>query len=47
MTVQSGHPVMNVALADGSVRSLRAGMDQGTWNKLMLPRDGQVITAVF
>lgn len=40
---QTGHDVMPVAMADGSVRSMKKGMNQKTWNYLMLPRDGQVI----
>jgi hypothetical protein len=40
---QTGHDVMPVAMADGSVRSMKKGMNQKTWNCLMLPRDGQVI----
>ena len=43
MTVQGGHEVCNVALADGSVRGLRPGMDPATWRRLMLPRDGEPI----
>jgi prepilin-type N-terminal cleavage/methylation domain-containing protein len=43
MTIQSGHMGLTVAMADGSVRSLRAGMDRETWRALQLPRDGQAI----
>lgn len=45
MTVQSGHSVLHVALADGSVRALRAGMDSDNWRRLMLPKDNEPITA--
>jgi prepilin-type N-terminal cleavage/methylation domain-containing protein len=44
MTIQSGHQGLTLALADGSVRAVRAGIDRDTWRALMLPRDGQVIT---
>jgi prepilin-type N-terminal cleavage/methylation domain-containing protein len=47
MTIQGGHTVVNVALADGSVRGLRGGMDPATWKRLMLPRDGEVITGEY
>lgn len=40
---QTGHDVMPVAMADGSIRSMKKGMNQKTWNYLMQPRDGQVI----
>jgi prepilin-type N-terminal cleavage/methylation domain-containing protein len=45
MTVQSGHNVLTVALADGSVRGVNVGMDPDNWRRLMLPRDGEPITA--
>jgi prepilin-type processing-associated H-X9-DG protein len=32
---------MNVALVDGSVRNVKAGISQQTWTYAMLPRDGQ------
>jgi prepilin-type N-terminal cleavage/methylation domain-containing protein/prepilin-type processing-associated H-X9-DG protein len=39
---QSGHRGgMNVALMDGSVRSVSAGVSQPTWSDALLPRDGQ------
>lgn len=40
LTVQSGHMVLNVAMADGSVRSLSRSISTDTWVKLMLPNDG-------
>ncbi len=40
LTVQSGHLTLNVAMADGSVRSLSGTISQSTWIKLMLPNDG-------
>jgi len=40
---QTGHDVMPVAMADGSVRSMTKNISQKTWNYLMQPRDGQVI----
>lgn len=45
MTVQSGHTVLHIALADGSVRALRGGMDADTWRRLMLPKDQEAITS--
>jgi hypothetical protein len=41
LTAQSGHNVVNVALADGSVRGLGAGISLNTWRQAMLPRDGE------
>lgn len=39
---QSGHTSgMNVALADGSVRIVQAGISQETWTRALLPADGQ------
>ena len=43
LTVQSGHNSLNVALADGSVRSLSANMSPDTWRKAVLPSDGEVL----
>jgi prepilin-type N-terminal cleavage/methylation domain-containing protein/prepilin-type processing-associated H-X9-DG protein len=41
---QSGHPSgMNVAMFDGSVRFIRQGVSQQTWDALMLPTDDQPI----
>jgi prepilin-type N-terminal cleavage/methylation domain-containing protein len=40
---QAGHSVMNVALADGSVRSVGPGVSAQTWARLMKPRDGQPV----
>jgi hypothetical protein len=45
LTVQSGHAGLGVAMADGSVRSLSAGMAPETWRRLLLPRDGEVLAA--
>jgi prepilin-type N-terminal cleavage/methylation domain-containing protein len=42
-TVQSGHVVLNAALADGSVRSIAAGLSQGTWASALLPHDGGLL----
>ena len=45
LTVQSGHMAgLNVALCDGSVRTLRPDLDLNTWRMLILPNDGQAIT---
>jgi type II secretory pathway pseudopilin PulG len=38
---QSGHDVLNAAIADGSVRGIAPGLSQQTWDRLLLPRDGQ------
>jgi prepilin-type N-terminal cleavage/methylation domain-containing protein len=43
MTAQTGHSVMNVALADGSVRSLRGSMDPSQWRLALMPRDRQTV----
>jgi len=41
---QSAHTGgINVGLADGSVRFVRAGVSQQTWTAALLPRDGQVL----
>lgn len=37
---QTGHSVMNVALADGSVRTVARGIQNDTWRRAMQPRDG-------
>jgi prepilin-type N-terminal cleavage/methylation domain-containing protein/prepilin-type processing-associated H-X9-DG protein len=42
-TAQTGHMVMNVLMADGSVRGISPSVSQQTWNGLLLPRDGQVL----
>ena len=40
---QSGHPAgVHVGLADGSVRMVRSGISQSTWDSVLLPRDGTV-----
>lgn len=41
--VQTPHPVMPVALGDGSVRTLGDSISQETWRYLCQPRDGQAI----
>jgi prepilin-type N-terminal cleavage/methylation domain-containing protein len=43
LTVQSGHQVLNVALADGSIRGVSAGISLNTWRQVMLPRDGEIV----
>jgi prepilin-type N-terminal cleavage/methylation domain-containing protein len=40
---QSYHPVMVVALMDGSVRKISAGLSQTTWTYALNPADGQVL----
>jgi prepilin-type N-terminal cleavage/methylation domain-containing protein len=40
---QTPHNAMNIALADGSVRSVSSGISQETWGRALLPRDGQVL----
>ena len=40
---QTPHSAMNVCLADGSVRSLRGGLSQETWTRVLLPRDGMAL----
>jgi prepilin-type N-terminal cleavage/methylation domain-containing protein len=37
---QTAHAAMNVALADGSVRSVHRGISQTTWDNALRPRDG-------
>jgi prepilin-type N-terminal cleavage/methylation domain-containing protein len=39
----TSHDVMQVAMGDGSVRSLNAGLDGLTWWRLLTPNDGQVV----
>ena len=34
---------MNVALCDGSVRTVAAGVSDDAWANAMLPRDGNVL----
>jgi hypothetical protein len=43
LTVQSGHSGLNVALTDGSVRSLAPTMSNSTWLYAMLPADGNTL----
>jgi hypothetical protein len=38
---QTGHDAMNVAMGDGSVRSLSRNISAQTWSLLVLPRDGK------
>jgi prepilin-type N-terminal cleavage/methylation domain-containing protein/prepilin-type processing-associated H-X9-DG protein len=40
---QTAHGGMNIAMVDGSVRTLSPGIVQTTWDNLMLPRDGMVV----
>jgi prepilin-type N-terminal cleavage/methylation domain-containing protein/prepilin-type processing-associated H-X9-DG protein len=48
LTVQSGHASgINVAMADGSVHTLRSDMNIATWRGLLLPADGQAITEAW
>ncbi|MGL4551862.1 MAG: hypothetical protein ACRC33_11810, partial [Gemmataceae bacterium] len=37
------HQVMQVCLADGSVRNLSAGMDPATWGWALTPSGGEVL----
>jgi hypothetical protein len=39
---QSGHDVLNAAMADGSVREFASGTAQRVWDHALLPRDGAV-----
>jgi prepilin-type N-terminal cleavage/methylation domain-containing protein len=41
---QTPHFNMNVFMGDGGARSIRNGITQTTWDRLMLPRDNQPIT---
>lgn len=43
LTVQTGHSVMNVALADGSVRTLSGSMNPTQWRRALLPRDKEPV----
>jgi prepilin-type N-terminal cleavage/methylation domain-containing protein len=42
---QTPHAVMNVALADGSVRTVGRGISAATWENALLPRDGNTLGA--
>lgn len=42
---QTGHAALQLALADGSVRSVGPDLSQQTWTQVLLPRDGQAIGA--
>jgi len=44
LTVQGGHSELNVALADGSVRSLGGKMDPTMWRRALMPRDKQSVS---
>jgi len=43
LTAQTGHSSMNVALADGSVRSVTKTITPATWYAAMLPDDGTTL----
>jgi hypothetical protein len=40
---QSYHPIMNVALMDGSVRAVSPSLSQQTWTLALNPADGQFL----
>jgi len=40
LTVQTPHQTLNIALGDGSVRTISQNTSPDTWLALMLPRDG-------
>jgi len=40
---QCYHVIMNIALMDGSVRKITAGLTQQTWTNALNPADGQVL----
>jgi type II secretory pathway pseudopilin PulG len=40
---QTGHSALNVALVDGSVRSISARVSPDTWRRLLQPRDGEEV----
>jgi len=40
---QTGHSGLQVALGDGSVRSIASSITQQTWNRAMQPQDGQTL----
>ena len=40
---QTAHTANPVAMVDGSVRSVFRTVDQTTWSRLLLPRDGQIL----
>jgi prepilin-type N-terminal cleavage/methylation domain-containing protein len=42
---QTPHAAMNVAMVDGSVRTLARDLSQETWDRLLLPRDGLPVGA--
>ncbi len=43
LTVQSGHTVLNIAMGDGSVRTVSSSMDRAVWMYSMLPYDGVAV----
>jgi prepilin-type N-terminal cleavage/methylation domain-containing protein len=45
LKAQAIHPCLQVALADGSVRSLSPNISQSTWTYALLPQDGHVLDA--
>lgn len=45
LTGQAGHDTMNIALADGSIRSVSPTMDPVIWHNLMQPQDGETVGA--
>jgi prepilin-type processing-associated H-X9-DG protein len=42
---QTPHATMNIALADGSVRSVGRGISPATWANVLQPRDGNTVDA--
>jgi prepilin-type N-terminal cleavage/methylation domain-containing protein len=41
--VQTPHPVLNVAMADGSIKTVTAGVSSTTWSAAMQPNDGTAL----
>jgi hypothetical protein len=41
LATQTGHSLMTVIRADGSVRSLSAGLDRDVWRRMVNARDGE------
>jgi prepilin-type N-terminal cleavage/methylation domain-containing protein len=45
-TFSSVHPsIINAAMMDGSVRAIRTSISQRTWNSVLVPDDGGIISA--
>ena len=44
LTVQSGHQTLQIAMGDGSVRSVSPSLDINTWAFLLLPMDGNPVS---